>query len=498
MYALQAMNSSDLFLPAQLRELDRLAAARAEVGGSLTLMERAGAAAYRRLRERWPDARRVVVMAGVGNNAGDGYVVARLARADGLAAEVVQVGDGPPGRGDAATVRERYRQAGGQVRGLDPAALADSDVIVDALFGIGVSRPLEGVWAAAVRAINAAARPVLALDLPSGLDASSGNVLGVAVRAELTVTFIGQKPGLFISAGRCLAGEVILEDLGVPAAVYEQVAPAARLITPAEVAEQLPPRAADAHKGDYGHVLVVGGGRGMGGAVRMAAEAALRVGAGLVTVATLPEHCLPLLAARPEAMVVAATDAAGLQPLLERATVIVLGPGLGRDDWGRSMFEAAMGASQPLILDADALNLLALEGRRRDDWILTPHPGEAGRLLGISSREVQQDRFGAVAAIQRRYGGIAVLKGAGTLINAGSGPSWLCGAGNPGMASGGMGDVLSGVIGGLLAQGLAPAAAARIGVQVHAAAGDAAAQSGERGLLATDLMPHLRQLVNPT
>jgi len=262
----------------------------------------------------------------------------------------------------------------------------------------------------------------------------------------------------------------------------------------------LPPRSLNSHKGDYGHVLIIGGNHGMGGAARMAAEAAARLGAGLVSVATRSCHAHVIAAQRPELMVHGVDDDQAMTPLIERATVLVVGPGLGRDDWARSLFDVALKAERPMVIDADALNLLAGMGWRvADHAILTPHPGEAARLLDSSSHAVQADRPHAVQQLRKAYGGVWVLKGAGTLI-CGDGQLSACRHGHPGMASGGMGDVLSGMLGALLAQGLDAPSAARLGVALHAAAGEEAARvDGGRGLLALELLPHARRLLeNPS
>lgn len=253
----------------------------------------------------------------------------------------------------------------------------------------------------------------------------------------------------------------------------------------------------DSHKGNFGHVLVIGGDYGMAGAVRMAGEAALRVGAGLVTVATHPEHVDVVSVTRPELMCHGIKNPAELKKLFERATVIVLGPGLGQSSWSQELFHAAVISNKPKILDADALNLLSKQVQKREDWILTPHVGEAARLLKSTTEAVQANRTSALNTLQDLYGGIIVLKGAGTLITGPEKKTSICNAGNPGMATGGMGDVLSGVIGGLVAQHLSLENSAKLGVCVHAAAGDlAAAEGGERGTVALDLMPFLRKLVN--
>ena len=258
----------------------------------------------------------------------------------------------------------------------------------------------------------------------------------------------------------------------------------------------LPPRPRASHKGDYGHVLVIGGDHGMAGAVRLVGEAAARTGSGLVSIATRTAHAAVITTARPELMCHGVEHVRDLRPLLQRASVIAIGPGLGQSAWGSELLAAVVQTRLPLVVDADALNLLAQESAMRNNWILTPHPAEAARLLNVTTEQIQADRLHAVQAIQNRYGGVSVLKGAGSLVCAVDRPIAICEAGNPGMASGGMGDVLTGIIAGLLAQGLNLADAACAGVYIHAKAGDRAAQQGERGLLASDLMPHLRKLVN--
>jgi ADP-dependent NAD(P)H-hydrate dehydratase / NAD(P)H-hydrate epimerase len=484
-----------LYSAAQARQFDSLASAAGVAGG--TLMARAGAAAFAALRARWPQARRIMVVCGVGNNAGDGFVLARLARAAGCDVSVLQVGDVSVLRGDALQALDEYRAAGGVPQDFNAADLETADVLVDALFGTGLTREVGGTWRAAIEAMNAATPPVLALDLPSGVHADSGAVLGAAVRAAVTVTFIARKQGLYTGAGLAHAGHVVFDALAVPPHVYAGATPGALLLARDALADWLPPRSRDAHKGRFGHVLVVGGEQGMSGAVRLAAEAAARAGAGLVSVATRAAHAAVLSAARPELMCHGVEHATQLAPLLARASVIAIGPGLGRGEWARELLGHALDTQLPLVVDADALNLLAREPLRRDNWILTPHSGEAARLLQCSTADIEADRYQAVRELAARFGGVAVLKGAGTLIARQGESVRVCGAGNPGMASGGMGDVLTGVIAGLLAQGLPLFEAAQAGVQVHALAGDAAARDGERGLLATDLMPCLRRIVNP-
>ncbi len=487
----------ELWTAAQVRELDRRAI---EVHGipGRDLMERAGAAALDAMRQRWPASRALTVVCGAGNNGGDGYVVARLARRAGFAVRVLAVVDPQRLRGDAALACADFQGAGGEIVGWDGAGDPGGDgPIVDALLGTGLDRELAGAFRVAVESVNAAGRPIVALDVPSGLHADTGRVMGSAIRADLTVCFIGLKLGLFTGRGPAFAGTVVYARLGVPAALDNGLVPAARRLDTSVLGDWLPPRLRDAHKGRFGHVLVVGGDEGMGGAARLSGAAALRVGAGLVSVATRPEHVGALLAACPELMCRGVAGPGDLDALLARATVIAVGPGLGRSAWGAGLLDAALESGLPCVLDADALNLLAAHPRRSHRWILTPHPGEAGRLLGADVTMVEADRPAATRALRARYGGVVVLKGAGTLV-CGAGTSlWLCDRGNPGMASAGVGDVLTGIVAGLAAQLGDLERAACAGVLVHALAGDDAATHGERGLIASDLLAALRPWVNP-
>jgi NAD(P)H-hydrate epimerase len=499
----------NLYRAAAVRELDRIAINEYGLTG-LELMEHAGQAAFSVVQQRWPQARRINILCGPGNNGGDGYVLARLAAAAGMAVELVLVADADRLTGAAAQAFAAMLEAGLVAQALSvpdlkaAAATAKFDVIVDALFGTGLDRDIDGDLAAMITAVNASQTPVLSIDIPSGLHADSGRILGHAVQASATVSFIGLKQGLFTGQGPTCCGDLFFADLQVPLAAYSGVPVAARRIDYAGLisADDNPllPRLRSAHKGDFGHVLAVGGDSGMAGAVRMTAEAAARVGAGLVSVATRPEHASQICAVRPELMVHGISSAADLSLLLARATVIAVGPGLGQLDWGRDCLAQVLDmlttSMLPVVIDADGLNLLAREPWHYDHWILTPHPGEAARLLDETTAVIQADRFAAAEAIQQRYGGICILKGAGTVVQ-GADTVWVCSDGNPGMGSGGMGDVLTGVIAGLLAQGLTLEMAATAAVCVHGHAADIVAREGQRGMLAMDLLPVLRHLVNP-
>ena len=285
-------------------------------------------------------------------------------------------------------------------------------------------------------------------------------------------------------------------DLHIPKDCLSGVDPVYRRLTVEGHRAALPPRPRDTHKGAHGHAVIVGGGPGMPGAAVLAAAAALRAGAGRVTVVTHPDHAAAAVGVRPEIMWLGTDSAEQALPLLERADVVAIGPGLGQDVWARELFEAALALDGRLVLDADALSLLALTLRKNDEWILTPHPGEAARMLDVAVRDVQADRRTALEALTERYGGTVVLKGAGTLVSS-TGAPWICTRGNPGMASPGMGDVLTGIVAALAAQGLNAEEAAVVGAALHAAAGDSAARDGQRGLLAMDVVEELRRWVNP-
>jgi len=493
-----------LYTAEQVRELDRLAIASGISGAQL--MKRAGRAAFTQLLSVHPEPERISVYCGGGNNAGDGYVLAGLAAQRRIPHRLIALSDPDKLKGEAAQARDFALQEGVVPELFSPETPPpDCGVIVDALLGTGLKGQVRTDYAQAIAQINATGLPVLAVDIPSGLDADTGAVLGSGVAADWTVTFIGLKRGLFTGRGPALCGQVIFAGLHLSERLYAQVTSRVERLALPNLLAGLPARAADAHKGHFGHVMVIGGDTGFGGAAMMAAEAAARSGAGLVSLATRPEHIGPALTRRPELMVCGVTSGQELEPWLERPDVLVVGPGLGRSPWSEQMLQQALNSGLPLVLDADALNLLAAQrpaaAQARDNWVLTPHPGEAARLLGCRGMDIQADRFAAVTELQSRYGGAVILKGAGSLVLGETSPGedgsiGLVTAGNPGMATGGMGDLLSGLVGGLLAQGLSPTQSARLGASLHAEAGDLAVGDwGERSLLATDLITPLCQLL---
>lgn len=482
-----------LYSASEVRELDRLAIEEHGISGG-TLMRRAGRAVVQAARATWPGASRWHVLCGAGNNAGDGYVIARLAAEAGLQVSLCAMKPPEQLEGDALQAARDWAEAGGTQREGPPPA--DTELLIDALLGTGLDRPVEGAWRHAIEHVNRLDCPRVAVDIPSGLNADTGRVMGAAIFADLTVTFIGRKRGLYTADGPDHAGQVLFDSLSTPVALHARLGGLGELDGLEELHQALPPRPLNAHKGRFGHVLVVGGNAGMSGAAVLAGEGALRCGAGLVSVASHPVHAHWMNLGRPELMCRAVANAADLAPSLERATVLAVGPGLGADAWSDPLLDACLDSALPLVLDADGLNALSARPRTREQWVLTPHPAEAARLLDTDTDSVQQDRFASARALAERFNAVVVLKGCGTVTAAPNGRWAVCELGNPGMSTGGSGDVLTGVIAALLAQGLEPYAAARMGVAAHAAAGDWVAVDGEVGLLASDIAAALPRVIN--
>ena len=488
-----------LYQTEQIRQLEQWGVQHGQLTES-EMMRRAGQGALRILLSHYPQTKTLAICCGKGNNAGDGVVMAAAAQQAGLNVRCYLISDISDIKLGPAS--EAANLCTSQSIPMLPLTIhtdfESSDLIVDAILGIGLQGEVNEGLAAIIEHINHTNIPVMSLDCPSGLEVDTGKQLGCSVKADTTITFIAPKLGLYTYQGVASSGDVIVDDLQFPANSFEQVSPVAKIVSNQEINPLLPKRCRSSHKGNYGHVLVIGGDYGMGGAVRMAAEAALRTGAGLVSVATRPEHVTVVNATRPEIMCHEVVNSEDIDLLLERANVIVCGPGLGQAEWSMGLFERVMQTDKPKVMDADCLNILSTKPCHHDHWILTPHPGEASRLLGIECSQVQSDRLGSVHELQRRYGGVALLKGAGTLVQSQNTLTALCSAGNPGMATAGMGDILSGILGGLLAQGLSLTDAAMAGVWVHANAADCAAiAGGERGMLATDVLKYLREMVNP-
>jgi NAD(P)H-hydrate epimerase len=490
-----------------MRALDR--ATIDDVGlPAVTLMETAGrAVADAALRMLGPRRGHVMVVCGPGNNGGDGFVAARVLRDRGVDAVVYLAATFEAVRGDARVHLEIFERAGGVVRliaapdqlaglGGSGASLVPLLVpllvpvlVIDALFGVGLARPIEGHLADVVAMMGKAGR-ILAVDIPSGLDADTGCDLGAAVTAERTVTMAALKIALVSAPGFARAGEVEVADIGIPRALIAKSGARASLVEPADVTRWLPRIQALEHKGRRGHVLVIGGSPGMRGAGRLAAIAALRAGAGLCTLAADGE-----LDAPDSVMTRSLAPGADLAGVLAGKAAVVIGPGLGASQASAARARAVLGSGIPAVFDADALNVLATAvsaiAGATGPVVLTPHPGEASRLLGIATAEIEADRLAAARALAAKTRAVVVLKGARTIVCDGASGDLHCSinpTGGPALATGGSGDVLAGTIGALLAQGLSAVDAARAGVFVHGAAGDRlAARHGARGAVSSDL-----------
>ena len=481
---------------AAMREIDRRTYTTLGIS-EYALMCRAGEAAFQHLVSQWPEARRILVLCGTGNNGGDGWVLARLAGKAGLECRVALFGDPARIAGaarvayDAWCESKRGTHVNAETLNAGDLEIGACDIVIDALTGIGLSGPARVDFVELITLVNDSPVQVLSLDVPSGVDADTGSVIGSAIHATTTMTFIAHKPGLLTGAAVNHVGRLVLADLDAPPAVFES-APGIGFRISAQAAGRLPTRSKNAHKGNFGHVLLIGGNRGTGGAALLAAGAALRSGAGLVSLATRPEHVTAALVRHPELMVTGLDDTAALPALCDGKSVVVIGPGLGRDEWAQQCLQYAVAAGLPLICDADALNLIAENAVTvppEIPWIFTPHPGEASRLAGVATGEVESDRVNWAATLAKRYAAVVILKGAGTVIASPSkdDQACICVGGNPGMATGGMGDVLAGLTGALVAQGLSLMEASALGVATHARAGDLAWERYGVGLTATDV-----------
>jgi NAD(P)H-hydrate epimerase len=497
-----------LYSAQAVREMDRFAIDEQGIDG-FKLMNKAARFSFHALVKQWPEANNLVVLCGSGNNAGDGYIVAALAKNRGWSVEVFFASPPEKLKADALAAYHSCLETKTICKEFDQLTFKKlcknkNTVVVDALLGTGLNSEVKGLYAEIIKTANQQDCPILALDIPSGLSANTGQALGLAIKADLTATFIALKIGLFTGSGRHYSGTIVFSDLGLELDTFKHIAPIADRLDLNNLLKELAPRPRDAHKGNCGHAMIIGGDLGYGGAIVLAATATARMGAGLTTVITHEVHRTALLNSIPEAMIFASQNMQEIEHALKQADVIIIGPGLGQSAWSEKMLLAALNSDKQLVIDADALNLLStnfssvLESStfRRNYHIFTPHPGEAARLLNSNTAEIQSDRVIAVKALQNKWGGNFLLKGSGSLICSNKGSVSLCPYGNPGMASGGMGDVLSGLIGGLLAQGLEPDYALQLAVCSHAKAADiASSEYGERGLLANDLIPIARQLL---
>ncbi|POU75313.1 bifunctional ADP-dependent NAD(P)H-hydrate dehydratase/NAD(P)H-hydrate epimerase [Leclercia sp. LSNIH6] len=488
-------------IPHSVWPADDLRRAEKEAADSLgitlyELMRRAGEAAFTIARTAYPQSRHWLILCGHGNNGGDGYVVARLALAAGITVTLLATESDKPLPEEATNARQAWLDAAGIIHAADTPWPEGIDLIVDGLLGTGLRSAPRDEVAGLIAHANQHAAPIVALDIPSGLVAQTGTTPGAVINADHTVTFIALKPGLLTGKARDVVGSLHHHALGLEGWLAGQETAITRFDA-SHLAQWLPPRRPTSHKGDHGRLVIIGGDHGTAGAIRMTGEAALRTGAGLVRVLTRRENIAPIVTARPELMVHELTPKV-LDDSLQWADVVVIGPGLGQEPWGKEALRKVENFRHAMLWDADALNLLAINPDKRHNRILTPHPGEAARLLNCSVAEIESDRLHSAQRLVKRYGGVVVLKGAGIVVASESGEAGIVDVGNAGMASGGMGDVLSGIIGALLGQKLALYDAACAGCVAHGAAADRLADHyGTRGMLATDLFDTLRRVVNP-
>ena len=479
-----------VFTGAECREIDRIAIEELGISG-YRLMYRAASFAMAELLKRWPQAKSVSIVCGNGNNAGDGYLMAGALHARQIPVQIVQVGDANRLRGDAKQALESITELGLEFS-CDPNILGD--VVVDALLGTGAKGQVSPRFAEAIERINATGKPIVALDLPSGVDADTGSFLiEEPVRADLTTCFVGRKLTLLTGKACNVAGDVVTTTLEIPLEAFQRVTGLPILPT-CNAERALPKRQPSSHKRHFGHVLIVGGNKGMGGAVLLAGEACLRTGAGLVSVVTHPDHAGNLVSRRPELMVRGSIDGEIDANLIERADVIAIGPGLGVDAWARQLLDNVHASNKPLVVDADALNLHAMGSHTLPSGsVVTPHPGEAARLLDTTTSAIEDDRMVAVKSLTSQLHAVGVLKGAGSLIARDGEPYAICDIAEPALSTAGSGDVLTGVVAAAYAQLGEPLRATALGVYLHASAGQhARSNSGGRGIIAGDLIDALR------
>ena len=501
-----------LFTSQETRKLDSLAIKEKNIS-SFSLMEEAALFSLNVLLENWPKTSQVIVFCGKGNNAGDGYLLAGLAKEAGITSIIVQVQDikklKPTSRKALDwSLSKKVQKI--TLASFNKLKLQKNVILVDALLGTGIKGVVKKRIYDAVKVLNikSGKHPILSLDVPTGICSDTGIELGMAVRANVTATFLGRKRGCYTSKGRECSGKIRFSNLSVRQKVLNGIQPNCHIISMEKGLKKLTNRDTNSHKGNYGHVFVIGGDKGFGGAAILAAKAAAKSGSGLTTLVTREEHLTAALTQCPELMVISVESGQDVEPHLNRASVIVIGPGLGRSAWSEQMLQRTFWESNrrkiPVVLDADALNLLSdlkLDSTKPKKIILTPHPGEAARLLNKTVDEIESDRFKSVMELQKKYNALCVLKGSGSLVCSSRYRRQyvgVCESGNPGMASGGMGDLLSGLIGSFLAQGLSVVQAVETAVDIHSKAADMAAlELGELSILASDVLEDIQYLLRP-
>ena len=499
----------NLYTSKQTKILDRLAIKEQGLT-AFSLMEEAANFSFNTLLSYWPDTKQVFTFCGKGNNAGDGYLVASLAKELGLESFVVQISKQENLSKHSSKAFKISRSSGVKfitLKSFKKMSL-NKAVLVDALLGTGIRGNVKKTISDVIKIINQKStyHPVLSIDIPSGVCADSGKILGAAIMANLTTTFIGRKRGCYTSTGKSNSGKIEFSNLGIKKTILNKVISNCYILDMEKSLAKILNRPKNSHKGNFGHTLIIGGDRGYGGAAILASKAAIMSGSGLVSLATKKEHVSAALTSCPEIMVNGVNSGQDLENLLEKPDTIVIGPGLGQSAWSEQMlqktFIEAKKRNLPVVMDADALNLLAklkLASGAPKKLVITPHPGEAAKLLNRSVQTIQEDRFKSVKDLEKKLGTVTVLKGSGSLVCSRRNATQkigVCSAGNPGMAKGGMGDILSGLIGSFISQGLNLIDATEAAVDIHSKAADITElEMGELGLLPSDVLNNVRYLL---
>lgn len=458
------------------------------------LMFQAGKAVFNILQSELSDIEKqypIFILCGSGNNGGDGYIAAALANAAGFQVTCLEIGDFSKQTNTAKKAKKFAEEKQTYIKEYNDDNFPEKSIIIDAILGIGIKGVVREEQAKIITKINHSQAFIIAIDNPSGLDCDSGEILGIAVKAHLTITFLARKQGLYLNYGNSHSGKIIFSNLN---AKYDDflhnLSPQYHILEENDLSKIIPPRELNSHKGNFGNIVIIGGDYNMGGAVIMAAEAACRSGAGKVTILTQKEHISAIISRLPNVMTASFESKEYLEQIKQNKTLIAIGPGLGQSDWSKTLFDFFMASDVPKIIDADALNLLSKSTKKYNlqNAIITPHPKEAARLLEISVEEVQNNRQKTVQDLFNKYGAIIILKGSNSLIYNGDGNFYVCPYGNPAMAVAGMGDILTGFITGFATQNITLTEATILGVYYHALKADKICKTqGEIGLLPMDM-----------
>lgn len=483
-------NQINLYQAKQVYQLDQLAMQQ-DGQSSRQLMGKAAMAVWRSVECRWPSIKHVVIFAGCGNNGGDAFALAGLLKKSGVTVDLIVLGELLQQSNESRSFRESWEQGGGLTQQWT-GSIPDCDLIIDGLLGIGLSRDLDENWSSMIKNINNKNALRVCIDIPSGLNADTGMAMPVAIQADLTVTFIARKIGCYLADGADYCGEIEFDDLGLSRASAEKEPVCAQLLEPHNI--ELPAqRKNNSYKNQFGHVVVIGGGQGMSGAARLAGISALRCGAGLVSLCVHPDNVISASSQHAELMV---SDWNALDETVNRASVVVIGPGLGESPQSKEILNKLSAIDKPVVIDADALQPEFIDSLTTQNCVITPHPGEASRLLKCTPRQIQQNRMASLQKLTKKWNVVTVLKGAGSLVGKQHEVLKLCQHGHAGMATAGMGDVLSGMIAAFMAQGLTPLNAAQTGVLVHALAAEYYANKRDASsLIASDVIDRISLVV---